>query len=411
LSRTGFSEVTGVVLHSEHKTGHGDCRLCDALLTGPALKLGNLPPCNRFRSAPAPVATHPLTLVACESCGFIQLDDPMPPAMIVPRVPWLRYNEPDGHLDDLAARVIAHLGRTGGTALGFSPFEGPWHARLAASGFVTKAMALDGTSEPGLFPYLETWQTAIEAGTFAKSGTADIVSCRYILEHCHRPLIALQSLGRHLAPGGLLLVEVPDSAKFLAAGDYCFPWEEHVSYFVEESFVALCRQAGFAIVEMIRYPGLLEDALVAVLRPGAAVNAPARISPLFAGYRDTFAGLRGRVQAKITALAGPDRDCVALFGVGHQAIMFANAFGIAPLLAAVVDDDANKRGQVPPGFGVPVISSAALLADEAITTCLLAVSPRAEPKIRELLAPFVARGVAFPSIFAGVPGSILSEPA
>ena len=399
-----------MVPQSDNMTGNGNCRLCAAPLAGLALRLGDLPPCNRFQPSPAPVETHPLTLVACESCGFVQLDEPMPPALIVPRVPWLRYNEPEGHLDDLALRVTAHLGRTGGTALGFSPFEGPWHERLAARGLATQAMALDAASGPGLFPYLETWQAAIEAGAFAPAAPADIVSCRYILEHCHRPLTALHSLGSYLAPGGLLLVEVPDSAKFLAAGDYCFPWEEHVSYFVEESFAALCRQAGFDIVEMVRYPGLLEDALVAVLRPGAAVNAPARTSPLFAGYRDGFAGLRSRVQARITALAGPGRDRVALFGIGHQAIMFANAFGIAPLIAAAVDDDANKRGQVPPGFDVPVISSAALLANQAITTCLLAVSPRAEPKIRTLLAPFEARGVAFPSIFAGVPGSILSEP-
>src|SRR5439155_1470483 len=108
------------------------------------------------------------------------------------------------------------------------------------------------------------------------------------------------------------------------------------------------------------------------------------------------------------AAAGPSGDRVALFGIGHQAVMFVNAFDLSEYVAAAVDDDPNKCDYFPPGFRVPVIHSQALLKDDRIRTCLFAVAPGIEHKIRDKLAPLLERGVQFRSIFAGVPGSLLS---
>ena len=114
------------------------------------------------------------------------------------------------------------------------------------------------------------------------------------------------------------------------------------------------------------------------------------------------------MRSSVAAAAGPSRDGVALFGIGHQAVMFVNAFDLSEYVAAAVDDDPSKGGYFPPGFRVPVIPSQALLQDDRIQTCLLAVAPGIEHKIRDKLAPLAERGVQFHSIFAGVPGSLLS---
>jgi hypothetical protein len=87
--------------------------------------------------------------------------------------------------------------------------------------------------------------------------------------------------------------------------------------------------------------------------------------------------------------------------------MFVNAFDLSEYVVAAVDDDPNKCGYFPPGFRVPVIPSQALLQNTRIRTCLFAVAPGIEHKIREKLAPLAERGVQFGSIFAGVPGSLL----
>jgi C-methyltransferase C-terminal domain len=219
-----------------------------------------------------------------------------------------------------------------------------------------------------------------------------------------------------LAPGGAIIVEVPDSAKFLQAHDYSFLWEEHVCYFVEETFRAMAVRAGFEVAVLVRYPGQLEDALVAVLRARTEVEQDAEDSrtvalapDLFSLYRDDFVKTRDRLHARLARQFGSSSRGVALFGVGHQAIMFANVFGITPFIAAAVDDDPNKRGHFPPGFSVPITSSAELLEQPDLSICLLAVSPRAEHKVRDKLAPLSARGVQISSIFAGVENSILSE--
>jgi hypothetical protein len=211
--------------------------------------------------------------------------------------------------------------------------------------------------------------------------------------------------------GGVLIVEVPDSSKFLAAHDYTFIWEEHISYFVESTLRLLAAKAGYAVVELHRYPGELEDALIAVLRPSASedgADVAQTGSDLFRLYVSSLQPTRDFVQSSVAAAAGPSRDGVALFGIGHQAVMFVNAFDLSEYVAAAVDDDANKSGYFPPGFRVPVIPSQALLQDTRIQTCLFAVAPGIEHKIRDKLAPLAERGVQFRSIFAGVPGSLLS---
>ena len=131
-------------------------------------------------------------------------------------------------------------------------------------------------------------------------------------------------------------------------------------------------------------------------------------SDLFRFYVSNLQPTRDFVQSSVAAAAGPSGDGVALFGIGHQAVMFVNAFDLSQYVTAAVDDDASKSGYFPPGFRVPVIPSQAMLQDTRIRTCLFAVAPGIEHKVRDKLAPLAERGVQFRSIFAGVPGSLLS---
>jgi SAM-dependent methyltransferase len=393
------------------------CRICARGFERPPLALGRLPICNRFTTTGDADAEIDLDVVECSACRLIQLRKAPPPGLLTPQVPWIRYREPEGHLDAVVEDLLA-LRADARTALGTGPFEQPLLSRLAARGLTTRALDLDAGRVEGRFPYLESWQAGLNdphlAKVAAKSGTFDIVCCRYIVEHSPEPVAALAALGRLLCPEGLLLIEVPDSGQFLAARDYCFLWEEHSCYFVEDTLRRLAKTAGYRVLALLRYPGALEDALVMVLQAtddpdsprGPAVLGP---SQLFQAYRDGFAPARDAVRARLAQAAGPKRNRIALFGIGHHAIMFVNAFGLADFIALAVDDDADKGGFFPPGFRVPVVSSQALLADERIRTCLFAVSPQIENQIRDKLAPLAARGVAFHSIYAALDNSIMRD--
>lgn len=384
-------------------------------MTARGLALGFIPICNRFSSVRGVDAATNLTLVECTSCGLIQLNDPPPPTALTPRLPWIHYREPEGHLDALAGELLA-LRPLVRTALGAGPFEQPLLSRLAAHGFQTQVLPLAAEPVDGHYPYLESWPLRLDYDRLAAAtsrGTFDLVSCRYIVEHAREPVRMLRALQHLLNPDGLLLIEIPDSSKFLSSGDYCFLWEEHTSYFIEDTLQRLGEAAGCRVVALLRYPGALEDALVAVLEPAApspAVEiAPLGASDLFGTYRDNFGPARDALRRRLMNAAGPDRDGVALFGIGHHAIMFVNAFGLSDMIALAVDDDSDKIGLFPPGFSVPVVSSEALLAATRIRLCLFAVAPHIEGKVGAKLSPLAARGVAFRSIYAASDHSILKD--
>jgi hypothetical protein len=392
--------------------------MCAREFGRPPLALGRLPVCNRFTTSGDAGAGIDLDVVECSACQLIQLREVAPPEVLAPQVPWIRYREPEGHLDALVGELLA-LRPHARTAIGTGPFEQPLLSRLDARGLATQALALDVALAEGRHPYLESWQASLNdarlAATAAQAGTFDIVSCRYIVEHSPKPVDALVALERLLSPDGLLLIEVPDSSKFLAAHDYCFLWEEHASYFVEDTLRRLAETAGYRVLALLRYPGALEDALVLVLQATdypKSPSSPAVLGPsgLFQAYRDGFGSARDSLRAKLAEAAGPDRNRVALFGIGHHAIMFVNAFGLAHDIALAVDDDKDKAGFFPPGFRVPVVGSERLLADERFRLCLFAVAPHIEGKVRDKLAPLAARGVEFRSIYAALDHSIMKDP-
>jgi SAM-dependent methyltransferase len=392
------------------------CRLCNHAVIAPALSLGRLPVCNRFERAADVGTLADIDVLECDTCQLIQLRETPPVDVLAPRLPWIRYREPEGHLDAVADAVL-ELRPRARRALGAGPFEQPLLARLSARGLSTAALELGIAPAQGRYPYLETWQAGLNRERLAveavRLGTFDLVSCRYILEHTPAPVQALEALKRLLSPDGLLLIEVPDSSKFLAARDYSFLWEEHSCYFVEDSLRRLAETAGFRIRKLLRYPGALEDALVAVLQvvDNPAPETTGRISGssiFFQAYRDDFAPARKLLREHLAAAAGSARDGVALFGIGHHAIMFANAFDVADMIALAVDDDPDKAGFFPPGFRVPVVGSQALL-NARITTCLFAVAPHIQAKVQARLAPLTARGVKFRSIYAALEDSIMKD--
>jgi hypothetical protein len=391
------------------------CRLCGGAFDGADLDLGEVPICNRF-THDGGCGRHPLSMTACRSCGLIQLRQVPRPEAVTPLLPWIRYNEPDQHLDAAVARLLGLLERPPRRVLGTGPFDQPLLDRLTRDGAIAQAIDLrethpqqQTTSIGASYPYLETIQARLsDGGLVAAAGEhADLVVCRYLLEHCHAPLDALRALGDAATPDGVVIVEVPDCASFLRRCDYSFPWEEHVSYFTEATLAAMASRAGFEVRDIIRSPGALEDSLMAVLRRGGPQPLAARASDreglaAFEIYRESFAPT-GDAWARLLRTRTQNGGKVAVFGAGHQAIMFVNALGLNHCVTAMVDDNPDKLGMVAPGMASPVISSAAMLADPAFTTCLLAVSPRVEAAIMAKCAPLRDRGGHFHSIFESAP--------
>ena len=375
------------------------------------LTLGDLPACNRFeKQVQTAFNKHPLSISVCAACNLVQLSQFPPIDFVRPRVPWIRYNEPTGHLGQVAQHLLKLLPINATKVIGVGPFDTILLDQLADH---TELKIMQNIAEPmqisaNYFPYLESIQELLrpeQLSKFAtKQGTADLVSCRYLLEHSHAPIAALQALRHLMKPDGLLLIEIPDSSKFMAACDYSFIWEEHICYFTEATFHDCATRAGYQVVDFYRHEGVLEDALVFVLR---ATGLPIKNNETqrkivntgqFEHYIREFVTVRARYQSAIKSIQDEVGE-VALFGAGHQSIMFINALKLQSHIACVIDDSQNKEGTFIPGTTIPIVSSERFLADQSIRVCLLGINPALEKKIKNKCAAFLDRGGKMYSIF------------
>lgn len=387
------------------------------------LSLGDLPACNRFeKQAQTAIENHPLSISACTACNLVQLSEFPPVGFVRPRVPWIRYNEPMAHLGQVTQRLLKLLPINAAHVMGVGPFDSPLLDQLAlhTEFRITLDIAEPMQSSADYFPYLESIQELLRPDPLSKLATkqctADLVSCRYLLEHSHAPIASLQGLRHLLTPDGLLLIEVPDSSKFLAACDYSFIWEEHICYFTEATFHDCATRAGYQVVDFYRHEGVLEDALVFVLRatrlPIESDETQSEIANTsqFEHYISQFVSVRARYQSALKSIQDQVGK-VALFGAGHQSIMFINALELQSHIACVIDDSREKEGYFIPGTSIPIVSSKHFLADKSISVCLLGVNPASEDKIKIKCAAFLDRGGKMYSIFPGASSGTLIDPS
>lgn len=391
-----------------------DCLVCgEPLGSSATLSLGELVACNQFEKQ-LHTLTHPLSITECKACNLVQLSKYPPVNFVRPRVPWIRYNEPSDHLDAAIEQLKKFLqdGKAH-VAMGIGPFDVPVLDRMTQCGY--DCMQLDLSSRlpnaPSRYPYLESIQALLRPEVMAElasdQGLANLVICRYLLEHSTDPVASLQGFRHLMVEDGLLYIEVPDSSKFLSVLDYSFIWEEHICYFTEDTFRTCAQKAGYEIVEFIRFPGELEDALVFVLRAIKQLDYQKtsmherKNSDTFIRYLEEFENVKQQYQTSLNGITADGEKKVAIFGAGHQSIMFVNALGLAHQFSYAIDDAPEKIGYLIPGTSIPIVSSEYFLNDKSTELCLLGVGPKIEEKIRKKCESYLRRGSRMHTIFPG----------
>jgi hypothetical protein len=374
---------------------------------------GAQPPSNRFERTDSPPAeTHPLVVGQCTACGLIQLIDPMHAMMAKSRFEWLTYNEPEGHLDDLVTRLCRLPGVDRGARIaGLTYKDDSTLARLNKLGYAN-TYRFDARADFALqdpCAGLESIQAALDAATAsrlaARHGSADLLLVRHVLEHAHDPAAFLRAVTALVKPGGYLLFELPDCAKFIQACDYSFIWEEHITYFCAQTLESLIAHAGLCMCQTIIYPYPLEDSLIGVVRNGTSSGVLTHAGKMPDSLRvngQIFARRYPELRAQLQSLFGAWRRAgkrVAIFGAGHLAAKFVNMFALGQLVDCVIDDNPHKQALVMPGSRLAIRGSPAL-ESRAIDLCLLSLNPESEQKVLAKNKSFLERGGTFLSIFA-----------
>lgn len=363
------------------------CLGCKKNNVEPVLDLGSQPPSNLFLGNPAqPYSTHPMKFGACTSCGLAQLIDPMSESMVRCTHDWLRYDEPEQHLDDLAAYLHSALGSQ----------------KVRASGVSYKdTTLLDRLQRQG-------WCTAPVTSSPLPQAQFDVLIARHILEHARNPQQFVAACSAKLRPGGLLIFEVPGFERMLHKHQHCFLWEEHILYFTRLTLKVFLRSCNLEVLEILEYPLPLENSLVALARPVKAESSVTccdkEIQKEQLGLVRSF-GLslhRQRVE-KQTFLQRISNSgkVISMFGAGHLGMKYIHFYGLQQYLKTVLDDHPQKTGTFLPGSLLPITTSS-WLAQNPEGLCLVAINPEKHAVLQQRHPYFASGGGAWHSIFSDI---------
>lgn len=397
------------------------CLSCRTPHVRPLLDFGLVPLTNRFTTPGAANADHaPLRLGQCRRCGLVQLIGPAAAEVLRARVPWIAYQEPEAHLDDVAERLVKLPGiGPKSVAVGLSIKDDTTLRRLRSRGIGSvwrvDAAADLGATDPcaGIESLPERFDSDVAARLAADAGQADLVVVRHVLEHAADLARFVAAVKRMVRPDGFVVLEVPNCARSFVLHDYSLPWEEHVAYFTPATFRMTLEATGFEIVSLVDYPYPRENSLVAVCRLGAAGHLAAASPELLIAetrravdYADAFTAAQAKCEAylgEVVAAGGK----VAVFGAGHASIMAMHLLRLAPYIDCFFDDDPNKQGLIVPGTAIPILPSAEL-SKRNLTLCLLGIGREAAQRVVERRTDFTAQGGRFASLFPADPQSLAS---
>lgn len=402
----------------------GRCRLCRHHAVEVVLKLGRQPvTCHFLVPGEAAAPAYPLALGVCGTCGTVQLMQPFPPSALTPPFDWIRYREPEGHLDSLVDEISRLDGIDRDAVVRGVSFKDRSTVERCRNRGMKQSECLDvhgdlGATSPnanieavhaGLTP-------EVAGGIVARRGEANIVVARHVVEHAAEPFRFINALSRLVGVDGYLILEVPDSSKNLAAADYTMIWEEHVLYLTEDTACALASRPGLEVLSLIRYPYAFEDVLVLVARKtgatadrravGIGPDALARSRAQALAYGRMFPSLTRQMRETIPRLAAGRP--AALYGAGHLTAAFVNFHGLADLFHYVVDDTLEKQGLRLPNSRLPIVPRRELVS-AGVGLCLLGFSPDNEDKVIANNTDFVSAGGMFRSIFADSPRSVRQD--
>jgi hypothetical protein len=385
------------------------CRACGAADLLAVASFAQQPIASRFkRLVTEPDEFFDLEVRGCKTCGLVQLGALPSVEALRPRFDWLRYNEPEAHLDAVAV-AVADLASASKRVIGLTYKDNSFVERLERLGFADAqpdltAKALFGQTVPWGVETVADWLGSGGAGQAASD--AGLVVARHVLEHCDHPARAVRALLSWLGEDGLLLVEVPGCREALERGIPELLWEEHASYFTAPTLQRLLLTSGAEIVHFSEHYYPFESSLVAVVRvtrgspaelPGDDVLLAQRFGQQVAGKVDaTSRGLRHRKDA--------GRRTV-LFGAGHLSCAFLSLSSASECVECVLDDTPQKQGLFLAGTQLPIIGPADLPAGQP-GLCLMAVHPSAEEKVHHRLAPLREAGWETASIFPDSPYAV-----
>jgi len=389
------------------------CQACETTAVKILLDLGLQPVQNRYASKPhSEDYYHPLTIGQCQNCSLIQLIDPVPVSEIIPRVDWLKYNEPEEHLDELSDIVcalkdlpekpvacgITYKDDSLLKRLDERSFGGTWRIEPEHDLGITKK----GIAGETIIPKI----TSDSVNNLTdKYGYVDVIIARHVLEHALDTKAFLSIIWDVLKPGGYIVFEVPDCAKEIDNNDYTMPWEEHILYFVPETLKVFFDYTFYDLVQFRQYSYKTEDVQIAIVQKTESFKKknldPVLVDILpesfkkFEDYAEGFFLYQKIIHSYLKEYSSSEGK-VVIFGAGHRSVMYVKAMQIEEFIEFIIDDTEHKQNLYLAGTSLQIKSSE-FLEKEEISLCILCLSIQHEDGIIIKHHKFISEGGIFAS--------------
>jgi len=194
-------------------------------------------------------------------------------------------------------------------------------------------------------------RVSIVRGYYEKTalpGPFQVIVSRFNLEHVVNPAGMLEKMRGELAPGGIVVVQVPNVDYYLSKRQPVFVAHEHIQYFSMESLRRLF--ARFDMLPILDFHFGQPSIIACFVRAGGRVVKESAASDQFNEYSTAIAQQREKLRSYLTT---PRR--VILYGCG---LALFSALSAVPKGArnqlTVVDDNPRYEGTFVPSYDIPV---------------------------------------------------------
>lgn len=380
------------------------CRVCGSDRLALYLDFGAQPlttlPCPTIGEPDVPCTRRRIDF--CLECHHVQLRDVVPEDVLYADYPRLESAAIPDYVHELAAEMAREAALREGYVFEIGCNNGGLLSAIRSHGGSVVGVdaarnCADATRARDITCYHGYFDARLAATVASQHGKPAVIVCRHVLEHVADPRAFLGTLRSLCSPRTLVVLEVPDFAAAIEAGDYISFTEQHVSYFTRASLDRLVRSSGWQVTDWREVPNNWSRALLLRCNTSREVESAIEHPAWNLESRELFEASRQRLARLLDEMG--EHHTLALAGAFCRS---ANLIGHTPGLhesrfALVADDDPAKTGRRLSGTRVPVVPFAEL-AGAQIDVCLIAAigyEERILARNRQLLE----RGIAFLQLF------------
>ncbi len=373
------------------------CRICESSRLVPVLDLGATPLANRLLR-PDETADgeplFPLRMVLCLDCGLVQLDEDVPPDLLVADYltapggsDWMAW-----HSERLARALCGrHRVRIGDLVLEAGSGDGATLLAFQWQGArVLGVEPVERLAQRARAQHVESlaafFNEPVARAIREQYGPAKLFVARHVLARAEDLQGFVQGIKHVLAPEGVGVIEVPHVAALYERLEFDTIYHEHRCYFSLTVLMHLLARFRLTVIDVDRLPMQGGSLLVQAVHEEAPHPISPRVETLLRkeeehllaspGTWRRFAKRVAEVRDEIHAfleLQGRRGLRLAGYGAAERANTLLAYCDIGPdQLPYIADKNPNRQGRLTPGRHIPVVPLARLLEDRPDLTLILA---------------------------------------